>query len=524
MPTPLAASEVDESGSPGARRITMAAIIIAVAIGVGMRFASASHLWLDEALTVNIAHLPLRKLPEALRHDGSPPLYYAMSHLWMRVFGTGDTAVRALPGLLGAITIPLAYLCGGGLRSGGRQFDRRAAIITMLVVATSPWAIRYSTENRMYSLAMVLVFLGILAVSKAMRAPTPGPLAAVALVTAGLLYTTYWSLFVLGVVGAVLLVWAIRARGADRRTAMRLIGAEAAGCVLFVPWLPIFVTQLRHTGTPWARAPKPIAFVTTVTQFGGANYWAGRVGTVLVAAMALIALSGRAIPRVSQAATPAGTRRVRIAFTIGAATLLVGIGEAMLADAAYQVRYASIAFPFAALTIGSVLLEPRVRAVVVSAVVVFGLIAAQHWITIERTASPYVASVINEKARAGDVVVYCPDQVGPATTRLLRESIRLRQLTFPTGESPQFVNWTDYAKRNAAAAPQQFARTVLARARTSTIWYVWSPGYLTYGTKCEALVNELARGRPPGRTVVPVRGTVEHVTLVEYDPPSAPKG
>jgi uncharacterized membrane protein len=520
MPTPLAASDVHESGSHVARRITMAAIGIAVAIGVGMRFASTSHLWLDEALTVNIARLPLRKLPEALRHDGSPPLYYAMSHVWMRVFGTGDVAVRALPGLLGVNTIPLAYLCGGRLRSGGKAFDRPAAIVTMLVVATSPWAIRYSTENRMYSPAMVIVFLGVLAVSKAMRAPTAGPLAAVALVTAALLYTTYWSFFLLAVVGAALIVWVIRAHGSERGTAIRLIGAVGAGCVLFVPWLPIFVTQLRHTGTPWARAPKPIAFVTTITQFGGANYWAGRVATVLLAAMALIALSGRAIPRVSQAGTPAGTRRVRIAFTIGAATLLLGVGEAMLANAAYQVRYAAVVFPFAALAIGSVLLEPRLRVVVVSAITVFGLVAAQHWITLDRTVSANVASVINERARAGDVVVYCPDQVGPATTRLVRASIGLRQLTFPTGESPQFVNWTDYAKRNEAADPQRFARTLLTGSETSTIWYAWSPSYLTYGTKCEELLNELARARPPARTVVPPRGHIEHLTLVEFDPPS----
>jgi hypothetical protein len=368
------------------------------------------------------------------------------------------------------------------------------------------------------------VFLGILAVSKAMRAPTLGALAAVALVTAALLYTTYWSFFVLGVVGAALLVWAIRAQGAERGTAIRLIGAGVAGCVLFVPWLPIFLTQLRHTGTPWSRGPKPIAFVTTVTQFGGANYWAGRVGTVLVAAMALIALSGWAIPRISERATPAGTRRVRIAFTIGAATLLVGVGNAMLTDAAYQVRYAAVVFPFAVLVAGSVLLEARVRIVVVSAIVVFGLVAAQHWITLERTASADVASFVNDRARAGDVVVYCPDQVGPATTRLIRASIGLRQLTFPTGESPEFVNWTDYAKRNEAADPQQFARTVLASARTSTIWYAWSPSYLTYGRKCEELLNELARDRPPARTVVPARGHIEHLTLVEFDPPSAPNG
>jgi hypothetical protein len=287
---------------------------------------------------------------------------------------------------------------------------------------------------------------------------------------------------------------------------------------LLVPWLPTLVTQFRHTGTPWGTAPKPIAFVTTITQFGGANYWAGRVVTVLLAATTVVALSGWAIPRVSRMADLAGTRRARITFTIGAATLILGIGEAMLSDTAYQVRYAAVVFPFAALVAGSALLEPRARAVVVSAIVVFGLVAAQHWITLERTASPDVAAAINEQARAGDVVVFCPDQVGPATTRLIRGSIGLRQLTFPTAGSPRFVNWTDYAARNEAADPARFARMILAEARTSTIWYAWSPSYLTYGTKCEDLLNALARARPSARTVVPARGTIEHLTLVEYDP------
>ena len=524
VPAPLAAREVHESGLRVSRRVAIAAIGIVVAIAVVMRFATTSHLWLDEALTVNIAGLPLRNLPTALRHDGSPPLYYAMLHVWMRVFGTGDVAVRALPGVLGVVAIPLAYLCGGGLRSAGRQFDRRAAVTTMLVVATSPWAIRYSTENRMYSLAIVLVLLGILVVMKAMRSPTPGALAAVALAAAALLYTTYWAFFLLGVVGVVLVVWCSRAQPAQRGTPVRLTIAVIAGGALFVPWLPIFVTQLRHTGTPWSTGPKPIAFVTTITQFGGANYWAGRVLTVLLAASAVIALSGWAIPRVSPKATAVGTRRVRIAFTIGATTLLVGVGEAMLSNTAYQVRYAAVVFPFAALVAGSVLLEPRVRTVVVSAVVAFGLVAAQHWITLERTASPYVAAFINANAHAGDVVVYCPDQVGPATTRLIRESLGLRQLTFPTAGSPRFVNWTDYAKRNEAADPLAFERTVLAGARTSTIWVAWSPSYLTYGTKCEELLGDLTRDRPPARNVVPVRGNVEHLMLVEFDPPSKPSG
>ena len=306
----------------------------------------------------------------------------------------------------------------------------------MLVVATSPWAIRYSTENRMYSLAIVLVLLGVLAFSHAMRSPTPGPLAAVALATAALLYTTYWAFFLLAVVGAVLIVWCLRAQPPARGTVIRLILAVLAGCLLFVPWLPIFVTQLRHTGTPWSVGPKPIAFVTTITQFGGANYWAGRVLTVLLGATAIVAVTGWAIPKVSRRATPAATGRVRVAFTIGAATLILGIGQAMLSNTAYQVRYAAVVFPFAALVAGSVLLEPRVRVVVVSAIVVFGLVAAQHWITMERTASAGVASAINAKARAGDVVVYCPDQVGPATARLIRGIDRAAPVDVPDRREP----------------------------------------------------------------------------------------
>src|SRR5207249_843699 len=127
------ASDAPRSPEPIARgtrrsRLIGVAVAVAVVAGVALRFWTTSELWLDEALTVNIARLPLRDIPEALRHDGAPPLYYALSHMWMRVFGTGDVAVRALPGVLGVIAIPLAYLGGGGLRSAGREFDRRAAV------------------------------------------------------------------------------------------------------------------------------------------------------------------------------------------------------------------------------------------------------------------------------------------------------------------------------------------------------------------------------------------------------------
>src|SRR6185295_15499725 len=88
------------------------AVVLVVAVGVAMRFAARSDLWLDEALTVNIARLPLDRLRPALLHDGAPPLYYVVLHFWIRLFGSSTDAVRALSGVLGVIAIGLGYLAG----------------------------------------------------------------------------------------------------------------------------------------------------------------------------------------------------------------------------------------------------------------------------------------------------------------------------------------------------------------------------------------------------------------------------
>ena len=75
------------STAPGGRRPpawVLVAGAVTVAFGIGLFFYSRSDMWLDEALTVNIARLPLGDLRGALERDGAPPLY--TSHIWT-VFG-----------------------------------------------------------------------------------------------------------------------------------------------------------------------------------------------------------------------------------------------------------------------------------------------------------------------------------------------------------------------------------------------------------------------------------------------------
>ena len=100
---------------------------VVLAIALVFRFVTTSDLWLDEALTVNVAELPLGDIPEWLRHDGAPPLYYLVLHLWTAVFGTSDLSVRSLSGIFAVATLPAIYFAGR--RMGGRQCGWLAVIV-----------------------------------------------------------------------------------------------------------------------------------------------------------------------------------------------------------------------------------------------------------------------------------------------------------------------------------------------------------------------------------------------------------
>ena len=146
-------------------------ICVALVIGVVLRFVTRSPLWLDEALSVNIARLPIGDISEALRHDGHPPLYYLLLHGWMALFGEGNVAVRAMSGVFTLATIPLLWIAGK--RLGGTQ----VAWYALGVVALSPYALRYATETRMYALVMLLVLAGWLLLDDCLRRPNLARLA-----------------------------------------------------------------------------------------------------------------------------------------------------------------------------------------------------------------------------------------------------------------------------------------------------------------------------------------------------------
>ena len=519
------------------RARTVAGIVVAliVAAGIFLRFYTHSALWLDEALTVDRSRLPVGEIAGSLKQDGAPPLYYYLLHYWMDLFGQSDLATRSLSGVIAVATLPVAWLAGN--RFGGRI----VAWVTLVLLASAPYAVYYSTESRMYALEILLTGCGYLALSRALERPRPGNLIAIGVVTAALLYSQYWCLYLVATVGIWLLGSAWLNRRTERESGKRPEGthpwpaffAVAAGSLLFVPWLPTFFYQSQHTGTPWAMPPNFGDIVSAVTAFGdnqgtlSVGTTEGRLLAVIYLVMFALAIFGigRSGYRIDLDLYTRPQARGMAFAVIG--TLGIAVAGGILTSSAFAPRYASVIFLPLLLLVGlgvSTLFSVRVRLVVVAAAVVAGLFGSYQNINTLRTQAPQVAAVINAHAKPGDVIAMCPDQLGPSVYRVTRSPSRYRMTTFPRGTSPQFVDWVDYQKTVQAENTTAFATRLAAEAGPKhRIWLVWEGGYQTYGDRCENVVNALlANPEFQGYQWVTSNGYeyYEPMELTEYSPSS----
>src|SRR5665213_2150009 len=117
-PTMRPMSEVPAVLTGRTRLVLGAAVVVVVVVGAVLRFFTHSALWLDEALTVDRARLPLSMIAGSVKQDGAPPLYYYLLHIWMEIFGDSNLATRSLSGVIGVANLPVAWLAGN--RFGGR--------------------------------------------------------------------------------------------------------------------------------------------------------------------------------------------------------------------------------------------------------------------------------------------------------------------------------------------------------------------------------------------------------------------
>ena len=126
--------------------------------------ATSRGLWVDEAISVRQAQLPLGTMLADVRDsDVHPPLHHSLLWVTVRVFGTSEFAAR-LPSLIAGVALVPVMAWTGRL-----LYDRRTGWVAAVLAAIAPFAVWYSQEARMYSLFMLLAAVAVGAQVRALR-------------------------------------------------------------------------------------------------------------------------------------------------------------------------------------------------------------------------------------------------------------------------------------------------------------------------------------------------------------------
>ena len=280
-------------------------LIALIVLAAALRFPTLGlqSLWADEAFTAQIAGGPGGDLLDRVADtESTPPLHYALTWLWVQLFGDSEWSLRALPALWGTLTVPAVH-------AGARATfaSERAGLFAAALAATAPILVWYSQEARAYALLVALCAVAYWALVSDRR----GIWAAA---SAAALATHYFAVFSV-VPQALWLLW-------RRRAVTPLLAPALTGLAL----LPLLAHQSDTVARPWSDLfTVADQLAATVQELIVGRLWTWvihRPGLVVIALLWAACAYGVLRARERRALLPAGLAAVAVVAPL--AVSLVG--------------------------------------------------------------------------------------------------------------------------------------------------------------------------------------------------------
>lgn len=139
--------------------ISISVISIIMIVGIIFRLLYLhTDIWYDEACSWFTAKqsFPMGIMDNLLHLDlQHTPLYFFLLHLWIKLFGDSEVAMRTLSLLFGIGTLPLVYIATKKIT------NNKIALFSLAISAVSPLLVLFSAEVRMYPMVVFLVVLSL---------------------------------------------------------------------------------------------------------------------------------------------------------------------------------------------------------------------------------------------------------------------------------------------------------------------------------------------------------------------------
>ena len=440
------------------------AIPAVVTLAVMLYQIQRPSFWRDEGATLAAVH---RSLPQMFRmlgyQDAAHGAYYLLMWGWVRVFGSGEAALRLPSAIAMAVAAAFITLIGRRLVSPG------AGLAGGLVFAALPSVTRYGQEARSYAMMAALATVASYLLIRALAAEPPSRrhwLTGYAVALAGLGLANIFGLLLIPAHLPLLLLTLRQAGGTDgpggpagaaRRLLWGWLAAVAVACVVVSPLVVLGWAQ-RHQEV-WIK-PVSLKEVGSLAALAGGTRPALVAGVITLGAVAVGAARGRAR---LQADWPAPLLALAVPWLLLPAVLLLG---GSLLHPSYVFRYVVFCIPAAALLAGAALaaLGWWLAVVGLILIVLSGLPGQQHARAVSGHSENLrqLSHLLARHARPGDAVIFAG------------RNDREFAAAYPAG----YRNLRDVALGQAAISAGHLLATdapaAVVRSRLATLTRLWA--------------------------------------------------
>lgn len=215
--------------------------LLLLASSLRVELLSVRSLWIDEALSLDLASQSIERILATSRtSEPHPPGYYVALRLWLSFLGNNFLSARVFSVLFGSLSVLLTWSLAGMVG------DRRVALAAAAIVAIHPFQVFASAEVRMYAMLTALGLASTLTLMLALEQERFWAWLLYGILIASVAYISYYG-FLLA--GAHFLACVTTRRHFTSR--LGPLAAALVALLSYAPWIPSLWGSITSNPVPW---------------------------------------------------------------------------------------------------------------------------------------------------------------------------------------------------------------------------------------------------------------------------------